>query len=106
MYLHLSPCAVESCPTPGDISGSIVPQGAPGSSHLVMFIVGTFYGFLLLHPSMCEAYCRWGGGVDWVESTTGYTLTPCVGSFTYSGIEGPTVFSVSSERHRDTQSLM
>ena len=36
----------------------------------------------LLHPSMCEAYCRWwGGGVDWAESTTGYTFTPCVGSF-------------------------
>ena len=28
----------------------------------------------LLHPSMCEAYYRWG--VDWAESTTGYTFTP------------------------------
>ena len=37
------------------------------------------------------------------ESTTGYTFTPCVGSFT-SHIDtrqkGPPAFSVSSERHR------
>ena len=40
----------------------------------------------LLHPSMCEAYCRWGE-VDWAESTTGYTFTPCVGYFTSPGID-------------------
>ena len=38
------------------------------------------------------------------ESTTGYTFTPCVGSFTSPGIDtrqkGPPAFSVSSERHR------
>ena len=38
------------------------------------------------------------------ESTTGYTSTPCVGSFTSPGIDtrqkGPPTFSVSSERHR------
>ena len=28
-----------------------------------------------------------GGGVDWAESTTGYTFTPCVGSFTSPGID-------------------
>ena len=43
------------------------------------------------------ASLRWGGGglggVDWVESTTGYTFTP-------------TYFNVSSEIHIDTQSLM
>ena len=36
------------------------------------------------------------------ESTTGYTFTPCVGSFTSPGIDtrqkGPPAFSVSSER--------
>ena len=36
------------------------------------------------------------------ESTTDYTCTPCVGSFTSPGIDigwkGPTTFSVSSER--------
>ena len=38
------------------------------------------------------------------ESTTGYTFSPCVGSFTSPGIDtrqkGPPAFSVSSERHR------
>ena len=38
------------------------------------------------------------------ESATGYTFTPCVGSFTSPGIDtrqkGPPAFSVSSERHR------
>ena len=38
------------------------------------------------------------------ESTTRYTFTPCVGSFTSPGIDtrqkGPSAFSVSSERHR------
>ena len=38
-----------------------------------------------------------------MESMTGYTLTPCVGSFTAPGIDirlkGPTAFSISSERH-------
>ena len=38
------------------------------------------------------------------ESTTGYTFTPCVGSFTSPGIDtrqkGPPAFSVSSERRR------
>ena len=30
-----------------------------------------------------------GGGreLDWVESTTGFTFTPCVGSFTSPGID-------------------
>ena len=41
-----------------------------------------------------------------MESTTGYTFTPCVGYFTSPGIDtrykGPTVFSVSSERHKDS----
>ena len=35
---------------------------------------------------MCEAYCRWGG-VDWAESTTGYTFNPCVGYFASPGID-------------------
>ena len=43
-----------------------------------------------------------------MESTTGYTFTPCMGSFTSPGIDprekGSTAFSVSSERHRDSQS--
>ena len=38
-----------------------------------------------------------------MESTTGYTFTPCVRSVTSPGIDtrekGPTAFSVSSERH-------
>ena len=35
------------------------------------------------------------------ESTTGYTFTPCVGSFTSPGIDTRSKpFSVSSERHR------
>ena len=35
------------------------------------------------------------------ESTTGYTFTPCVGSFTFPGIDTrPLAFRVSSERHR------
>ena len=38
-----------------------------------------------------------------VESTTGYTITPCVGYFTSLGIDtrwkGPTAFSVCFERH-------
>ena len=38
------------------------------------------------------------------ESITGYTFTPCVGSFTSPSIDtrqkGPPAFSVSSERHR------
>ena len=38
-----------------------------------------------------------------MESMTGYTFTSCVGCFTSPGIDtrsnGPTAFSVSSERH-------
>ena len=38
------------------------------------------------------------------DSTTGYTFTPCVGSFTFPGIDtrqkGPPAVGVSSERHR------
>ena len=38
------------------------------------------------------------------ESTTGYTFTPCVGSFTFPDIDTrqkrPSAVSVSSERHR------
>ena len=38
------------------------------------------------------------------ESTTGYTFTPCVGSFISPGLDtrhkGPLAFGVSSERHR------
>ena len=44
-----------------------------------------------------------------MESTTDYTFTPCVGYFTSPGrhqIEVNDGFSVSSERHRDTQPLM
>ena len=41
-----------------------------------------------------------------MESTTGYTFTPCMGSFTSPGIDtrkkGPTAFTVSSERQRFT----
>ena len=61
--------------------------------------------------SVSARYCipQGGGGVDWVESTTGYTFTHCVGSFTSSGIDtrykGPTAFSVSSGRHRGIHSL-
>ena len=34
----------------------------------------------------CVRLIAGGGGVDWAESTTGYTFTPCVGSFTSPGI--------------------
>ena len=50
----------------------------------------------------CVRLIAGGGGVDWAESTTGYTFTPCVGYFTSPGIDtrwkGPTAFTVSSER--------
>ena len=35
----------------------------------------------------CVRLIAGGGGVDWAESTTGYTFTPCVGSFTSPGID-------------------
>ena len=35
----------------------------------------------------CVRLIAGGGGVDWAESTTDYTFTPCVGSFTSPGID-------------------
>ena len=44
----------------------------------------------LLHPSMCEAYCRWGGGgLEWVVESTAVTHFQCrlMGYFTSPGID-------------------
>ena len=38
-------------------------------------------------PQCVRLIAGGGGGVDWAESTTGYTFTPCVGSFTSPGID-------------------
>ena len=63
---------------------------------------------LLLLPlnDLGQHYCHWFLDLSSriSESTTGYTFTPCVGSFTSPGVdtryEKPPAFSVSSERHR------
>ena len=82
-------------------------------SYLLVLTEFSFFFLWLAHQSMLATclwleYCRaWFSELSFSrisESTTGYTFTPCVGSFTSPGIDtrqkGPPAFSVASERHR------
>ena len=78
----------------------------------IYFLHGLFFLWLAHHSMLASRlwleYCRaWFSELSFSrisQSTTGYTFTPCVGSFTSPGIDtrqkGPPAFSVSSERHR------
>ena len=60
-----------------------------------IYLADYYIFFCLRFISVSARYCipqcvrliAGGGGVDWAESTTGYTFTPCVGSFTSPGID-------------------